>query len=63
MLADRRTLGRLADRDYFRDRDGRAWFAVAVRQPDSDVGGQRLTGHFVCRHRDRISSRNWHCSE
>ncbi|MDP9282412.1 MAG: hypothetical protein M3P38_09985 [Chloroflexota bacterium] len=60
MLTDRRTLGRLADRDHVRDRNCRAWFgiAVAVRQPDSDVGDQRLAGQFACRHRDRISGRN-----
>ena len=60
MLTDRRTLGSLTDRDHFCDRDSRAWFgiAVAVRQPDSDVGEQRLTGQFACRHRDRISGGN-----
>jgi len=65
MLAHRRTLGGLADRDHFRDRNSRARFAIAVRHPDSNVCGQRLTsrqrrltGYVAWRHRNRISGRN-----
>ena len=64
VLTDRRTL-RACDhesesQEVVAYRDSRAWFgiAVAVRQPDSDVGEQRLTGQFACRHRDRISGGN-----